>query len=104
MTEIEKLQSEISALKSQIEEKKHALIECKYSRRPIFSQRLRKARLKAELTQDQLADGLGMAMMTVSQYETSKREPNVSTLIKIADYLDISLDWLCGRTEKMELE
>lgn len=111
MTELETLQTEVSALENQlsdlenqIKEKKHSLTELKYSQQPIFAQRLRKARLNAELTQEQLAEKLSIAQITLTQYERAVIEPSFQNLTKIADSLNVSLDWLCGRTEKIKIE
>ena len=37
---------------------------------------------------------------TVSRYENLEREADYETLIKLADYFDVSLDYLLGRTDK----
>ena len=93
MTELEKLQQENAELKQRLE---------KYEKpKSIFARRLKQARTKKGCTQQQLADILKKKTMSVSQYETSRNEPVLSTLVKIADYLDVSLDWLCGRTDKI---
>ena len=46
-----------------------------------------------------IAKALGIAPSTYSQYETGKREPDYSTLSKIADYFDVSVDYLLGKTD-----
>ena len=70
------------------------LIESTFKK--TFAQRLKQARIKKGYTQKQLADNLEMAMMTLSQYETQKREPSISSLAKIAKNLSVSTDWLLG--------
>ncbi|MBR2175652.1 MAG: helix-turn-helix transcriptional regulator [Clostridia bacterium] len=42
---------------------------------------------------------LNLAQNTISQYETGVREPDFQTLIAIADYFNVSIDYLLGRTE-----
>lgn len=42
---------------------------------------------------------LNMSQNTISQYETGTREASYDTLIAIADYFDVSLDYLLGRTD-----
>lgn len=42
---------------------------------------------------------LNMSQNTVSQYETGTREASYDTLIAIADYFDVSIDYLLGRTD-----
>lgn len=110
MSELEALQSEISNLenqifnlKNQVKEKKHAIIEHKHSQQPIFAQRLRKARLNAGLTQTKLAEKAGTTQGAITSYEIARREPPIKTLVQLADTLNVSLDWLCGRTEKMTI-
>lgn len=58
--------------------------------------RLKKLRKANGLTQHQLANELGMIKQTYSNYENEKREPNIATLIKVADYFDVSVDYLIG--------
>ena len=48
-------------------------------------------------TQKQLAEILGIAPRSYQRYELGEREPNIETLIKLADYLNISIDDLVGR-------
>ena len=61
--------------------------------------RIREARKALGLTGKCLAHELGVSESTVSQYENSKREPDNATLIKIADVLGVTLDYLLGRTD-----
>lgn len=49
------------------------------------------------LTQNDLADILNVSRASIYKYQQGKAEPNIETLIKIADYFDVSLDYLCGR-------
>ena len=56
--------------------------------------RLRELRKEKGLSQTQLANELGMIKQTYSNYENEKREPNIATLIKLADYFDVSVDYL----------
>ena len=50
-------------------------------------------------TQQALADYLGLSRGAVTQYVAGKREPDLATLVKIAEYFSISLDYLAGRTD-----
>ncbi len=56
---------------------------------------LRKANGK---TQQQIADDLGISRVNYTRYETGASNPDYETLIIIADYFDVSLDYLFGRT------
>jgi transcriptional regulator with XRE-family HTH domain len=54
-------------------------------------------RARKSMSQEKLADLVGIQKIQISRYETGMRTPRVETLIKIADALDISLDLLVGR-------
>lgn len=59
-----------------------------------------------KLSQRELAKDLNIGNSTLAMYELEKREPDFDTLQKIADYFDVSTDYLLGRTDikKSELE
>lgn len=63
----------------------------------IFSERLKELRLEKGLTQIELANMLGISQKSYSHWETQKTEPSFENLVKLADLLDVSLDWLFGR-------
>lgn len=46
---------------------------------------------------------LGMSQNTISRYETEVREADYKALIAIADYFDVSLDYLLGRTDNPKI-
>ena len=50
-----------------------------------------------------LAMELNMAQNTLSQYETGVREPDLKTLKILADYFNVSTDYLLERTENPEI-
>ena len=55
------------------------------------------------LTQKQMASILNVTQKSISTYENGLTEPDISTMIKIADYFDVSLDYLLDRkTSKTE--
>lgn len=62
--------------------------------------RLREIRKSRGISQLKLAMDLNMNQNTISRYETGEREPGISDLIKIADYFDVSIDYLVGRGNK----
>ncbi|MBD1371950.1 helix-turn-helix transcriptional regulator [Hazenella sp. IB182357] len=64
-----------------------------------FSERLKKLRLKLDLSQSELASRLNIAKSTLAMYETGKREPNFETVRRIADFFDVSLDYLLGQSD-----
>ena len=61
--------------------------------------RLRELRKKKGISQLRLATELNTTQNTISRYETGEREPGIDELIKIADYFNVSVDYLIGRTE-----
>ena len=64
-----------------------------------FGKRLKAARKRALLTQEELADIIGVDKITLSNYETARRKdvnPSIETVYKIAATLKVSIDWLCG--------
>lgn len=62
--------------------------------------KLKELRKKKKISQLKLAMDLGMNQNTVSRYENLEREADYATLIKIADYFQVSVDYLLGRTDK----
>ena len=62
---------------------------------------IRVLRKQSGLTMKQLGNELGMAESTISLYETGKRSPDVQSLIRIADFFNVSLDCLCGRKNEV---
>lgn len=62
-----------------------------------FSERLKQLRLLLGCTQSQMADLLEITARGYRNYELGAREPELSTLIKLADYFEVSLDDLVGR-------
>lgn len=66
---------------------------------PTFGERLRELREAKEITQIDLAKVLSLANSTISQYEANRRDPDSSTLKRLADYFGVSLDYLLGRSD-----
>lgn len=62
--------------------------------------RIREAREKVGMTQNELAAQLGINNVTLSGYETGKHDPKSETLVKIAKICNTSTDFLLGREEK----
>lgn len=53
--------------------------------------------LRGRLTQKELSNKLNISVKNLSNYEVGRTEPDISTLIKLADYFNVSLDYLCDR-------
>ncbi len=64
---------------------------------------LRKIRKEKGISQLKLALDLNTSQNTISRYETGEREPGINELIKIADYFDVSIDYLVGRTNNPKM-
>ena len=65
-----------------------------------FNENLKNARERKGLSQKEVAEGIGVAKSTYSLYESGNREPNVQTIKKIADMLNVSADDLLGINEE----
>ena len=65
--------------------------------------RLKELRKKKGISQLRLATDLNTTQNTISRYETGEREPGIDELIKIADYFNVSVDYLIGRTENPKM-
>lgn len=65
----------------------------------MFNTRLRSARMSCSLTQQKMADILGITLNSYQKYEQGERCPSYDLLVHIADTLDISIDYLLGRDE-----
>ncbi|MCM1546489.1 MAG: helix-turn-helix domain-containing protein [Clostridiales bacterium] len=55
------------------------------------------------LSQTKVAMDLNLSQNTISRYETGEREAGYATLIAIADYFDISIDYLLERTDNPKI-
>lgn len=73
------------------------------SRRPEFRIRLAALRKEKGLTQKQLADVFGTTERNIRFYEGGDRRPGFDGPLAIADYFDVSMDYLMGRTDKREI-
>lgn len=65
--------------------------------------RLKELRKKKGMSQLRLATELNTTQNTISRYETGEREPGIDELIKIAEYFNVSVDYLIGRTENPKI-
>ena len=68
----------------------------------MFHERLRSARKSKKLKLQEMADCIAVALRTYQGYEGGTRFPSPDTLVKIADTLDVSIDWLLGRDEWLQ--
>lgn len=63
-----------------------------------FCDILKKLREYKHMNQAELADALGVSRSTIGMYETGKREPDFETMEVIADFFNVSMDYLHGKT------
>ena len=68
----------------------------------ILGNRIATLRQKNKLSQVEFSQLLNISNTTLSQYESGKRIPSDNIKIKIADYFNVSLDYLFGRTNVMD--
>ena len=66
-------------------------------------QRIQDLRTDADMSQKQLSEILHISQRSYSHYETGSRNIPVEMLIRLANYYDISVDYLVGRTDKKEI-
>lgn len=64
-----------------------------------FAQRMKQLRKEKKLKQQQLADQFSVKLRTYQGYEYGESYPEVAKLVAIADFFDVSLDYLMGRSE-----
>ena len=67
-----------------------------------FGDRLREVRAFRGITQEQLAEMADTSRAMIGRYETTDQLPALDTLVRIADALGVSTDYLLGRTETMD--
>ena len=65
----------------------------------MFGTRLLTLRKERKLRQEDMAKQLGIARTTYAMYEQGNREPDYNTLIKLATFFEVSIDYLLGTTE-----
>ncbi len=65
--------------------------------------RLKKLRKDKKISQLKLAMDLNMNQNSISRYENGEREADYATLIKFADYFNVSIDYLLERTDNPKM-
>ncbi|NGP46807.1 helix-turn-helix transcriptional regulator [Bacillaceae bacterium SIJ1] len=68
-----------------------------------FAERLREIRKSRGWSQEELANFLKVSKATISQYETSRKTPEIQRFIYMANELNVSLDYLAGRSSAPHL-
>ena len=65
-----------------------------------FAERLRSLRTERDVTQKDLGELLGVKNFSIYTYEKGRSEPNIDGLIALADFFDVSIDYLVGRKDR----
>ena len=68
-----------------------------------FADRLKELRSERGLKQREMAELCGMKLRGYQQYEYNETYPTVPGLLFLADYFNVSLDYLMGRTDRREV-
>ena len=68
--------------------------------RTIFQVRLQKLREAKHISRARMSERCGLEQSAIRRYERGEREPKLSTLIQIADFFGVTLDYLAGRTDE----
>lgn len=63
----------------------------------MLSEQLKKLRRQKKLTQEQVANHLHVATSTYSLWEQGRNEPDIKKLQELADFFDVTVDYLLGR-------
>ena len=66
----------------------------------MFGKRIKELRVEKKLTQSEFAEILSKSPSAIGMYEREKREPDTETLQQIADYFEVTTDYLLGRTNQ----
>ena len=64
-----------------------------------FSSRLRELRKLKGVTQKNVAESIGLSERAYQYYELEKKEPTLGNINKLADFFDVSVDYLIGRSD-----
>lgn len=65
-----------------------------------IGERIKKLRKKQGLSQKKMGEDLGLGISTISQYENLVNTPDTKTVIKIAEYFNVTTDYLFGLTDR----
>ncbi|MGN0796803.1 MAG: helix-turn-helix domain-containing protein [Christensenellales bacterium] len=65
----------------------------------VFQDRLRQERENNHFTQRDMAEKIGITQPSYIRYENGKSEPTLENLVRIAEILDVSIDYLLGKSD-----
>ena len=66
----------------------------------VIKMKLRELREQKGVTQKEVANAVGCTSTVYSRYERREREPDITTLCRLADYFGVSVDYIVGRTNE----
>jgi len=69
----------------------------------IFNERLKILRDECGFTQEKAAKAIGIPLRSYNRLESDGAKTQYDTLLLVADYYQVSVDWLMGRTDKREV-
>ena len=69
----------------------------------MYTNKIKDVRIIKGLTQKQVADELGLSVVAIQNYENDRRKPAYDVLIALADYFNVSIDYLVGRTDNPKI-
>lgn len=64
-----------------------------------FSERIIQIKSERKILQKDIASNIGLSLRAYQYYEKGQKEPTLSVLVRLADYFDVSLDYLVGRSD-----
>lgn len=67
----------------------------------IFSKRINKLRENLHYSRKEFCDHVGISLNTLYLYEQGKSQPNLDVLLRLSEYTGASIDWLCGKSNKI---
>lgn len=70
----------------------------------VLRQRIQESRLRMKMNQNQLAEKAGITPAAISQIEKGNRVPSIPVLHRIANVLEVTLDYLTGKTDDSEVK
>ncbi len=68
-----------------------------------FSERIIEIKLNKNLLQKDIANAIGVSPRNYQRYEKGEQQPTLPIVIKLADYFDVSIDYLVGRTDNPQI-
>lgn len=69
----------------------------------IINERIKTLRKEANITQKSLAEAIGVTPGSLQRFEYGTVRPNIETLVALADYFNVSLDYLVGRSDNPKM-